>query len=106
MIITNKKMLKTVAEEMEAAIKQALAAYEEPVVEVCDEENGKITIDIYNKENYTLSMQEVDAVREATKKYTTDYEGSITALFDTIPMVYSLGIINVPTLQYTITLTK
>lgn len=104
--INSKEMLAKVAKEMTVAIRQAMAIFDEPA-EVSKEENeATIIVSVSNKNTYLLTLAEVECVQKAVEPIIRVYGDNISCVFDAQPVILNLGMIHIPTMEFTIYMKK
>lgn len=101
--VDSKETLSKVAKEMMVAIRQALAIFDEPA-EVSKEEDDEATIivSVSNKNTYLLTLAEVKCVQRAVEPFMQEYSDNISCVFDTRPLILNLGMIHIPTMEFSI----
>lgn len=100
--IDSKEMLKKVAKEMTVTIRQALAIFDEPAEVSREEDTELIIVSVINRNTYLLTLAEVECIQKAVEPYMQVYGDNISCVFDTVPVVLNLGIVHIPTMQFSI----
>lgn len=100
--IDSKEMLAKVAKEMTVAIRQAMAIFDEPAEVSKEEYERLITIIISDKNTYLLTLEEVKSIQNAVEPLMQEYSYNISCVFDTRPIILNLGMIHIPTMEFSI----
>ena len=105
--IETKMMLTKVANQMTAAIKEAMAIFSEPAeVEKCHDRGESVDVVVYNKNTYLLTLAEVERIQKTVEPFMRVYGENIFCIFDTQPIILNLGMVHVPSMQFTIHMNK
>ena len=100
--INSKEMLTRVAKAMMVTIRQALAIFDDPVEVSKEEYERLITITISDKNTYLLTLEEVKSIQNAVEPLMQEYSDNISCVFDTRPLILNLGMIHIPTMEFSI----
>lgn len=101
-IINSKEMLAKVAKEMMVSIRQALAVFDEQAEVSREEYTEQIIISVSNRNTYLLTLAEVECIQKAVEPYMQVYGDNISCVFDTVPVILNVGIVHIPTMQFSI----